>query len=65
MFEFNTSTLLENAFKALPSHFFLLFLFLFFAFYFFLGGRVLAPIPRPWYQNLAGYIAPSEILVWE
>ena len=44
MFEFNTSTLLEKAFKALPSHFkfeetFFL-LFLFFAFYFFWAAEL-------------------------
>ena len=35
MFEFNTSALLENAFKALPSHFFYCFCFCFLLFIFF------------------------------
>lgn len=54
-FEFNTSTLLEKAFKALPRHFKLDRL-LFFAFLFFSGARVWAPIPDTQNQNLAGYI---------
>ena len=54
MFEFNTSTVLEKALKALPSHFKFEQTFVFLLFIFFL-----APIPHPRYQNLAGYIASS------
>ena len=54
-FEFNTSTLLEKAFKALLRYFKFGQAFVF-CFFIFSGARVWAPIPDTQNQNLAGYI---------
>ena len=59
---FDTSTMLENTFKALPSHFKFKQTFCFFAFYFILFyfmRQSLGIEPHPRYQNPAGYVAAS------
>ena len=57
---FNTCTLLEEALKALPSHFKLKQIFVFLLFFF--GARVWVLILHLWYQNPNGYVAVAILI---
>ena len=59
-FEFNTSTLLEKAFKAFPSHFKFKQIFAFFSLFFGRGTRVWVPISHLPYQNPTRYVAELQ-----